>query len=191
MLENVINNWWVVLIRGICSILFGVLAFVWPNITLVVLILMYSAYALVDGFAAIVLGFQSRHVTGASWGSMVMLGVVSVIAGIVAFLWPGLTALALLYVVAFWAIVRGVLEIVSAVRLRHEIDNEWLLGMAGVASVLFGILLIAWPAAGILSLVWLVAVYAIVFGALQTALALRLRGLKQRVEHLPGTPAGA
>lgn len=182
MLEHVIKNWWVLLIRGLCAIAFGVMAFAWPAITVLVLVLMYSAHALVDGIAAIVLGFQMRKSTeGVPWGAMIGIGLISVVAGIVAFAWPGITALALLYVVATWAIVRGVFEIVAAIRLRKVIDNEWCLGLAGLSSVVLGGLLIARPGAGILGLVWLVGAIAIFFGVMQIMLSLRLKGLKGRI----------
>jgi len=182
MLEHVCKHWWVLLVRGLAAILFGVLTFAWPGITLLVLILFYAAHALVDGIAAMVLGFQMRKATGgAPWGAMVLVGIVSIIAGIVAFAWPGITALALLYVVAFWAIARGVFEIMAAIRLRKEIDNEWLLGLAGLASIVFGVLLIARPGAGILALLWLVGSFAIAFGILEIVLAFRLKGLRNRI----------
>jgi uncharacterized membrane protein HdeD (DUF308 family) len=188
MFEHVVRNWWIVLVRGLCAIAFGVIAFAWPGLTLLVLVLMYSAHAIVDGIAAIVLGFQMRKsAEGVPWGAMICLGLVSVAAGIVAFAWPGITAFVLLVVIATWAIIRGVFEIIAAIKLRKVIDNEWCLGLAGLSSVVFGILLIAWPAAGILSLLWLIAAAAIAFGVLQIMLSLRLRGLKSRLTSPPAT----
>jgi uncharacterized membrane protein HdeD (DUF308 family) len=116
---------------------------------------------------------------------MLCIGAISILAGIVAFAWPGITAVALLFVIAAWAIARGVFEILAAIRLRKEIDNEWLLGLAGAASIVFGIMLVAWPGAGLISLVWLIAAYSIAFGVLSILLSLRLRGLRSRLS----TPA--
>jgi uncharacterized membrane protein HdeD (DUF308 family) len=188
MFEHVVKNWWIVLVRGLCAIAFGVIAFAWPGLTLLVLVLMFSVHALVDGVAAIVLGIQMRKsAEGVPWGAMICLGLVSIAAGIVAFAWPGITAIALLFVIAAWAIVRGVFEIVAAIKLRKVIDNEWCLGLAGLSSVVFGILLMAWPGAGLLSLLWLIGAAAIAFGVLQIILSFRLRGLKSRLS----SPAAA
>lgn len=177
MLDYLVKNWWMVLIRGLCAIAFGILAFAWPGLTLLLLIMFFAAHALIDGVAAVVLGIQMRKADGVPWGAMVFLGVISVLSGIVAFAWPGLTAVALLYVVAGWAIARGVFEILAAIRLRKVIEDEWFLGLAGVASILLGIVLIANPGLGLLSVVWMVAIGAVMFGVFQVLLALRLRGL--------------
>lgn len=186
MLEHVVRNWWILLVRGLCAIVFGVLAFLWPGLTVLILVLLFAIHALVDGIAAIVLGFQmKKSAAGVPWGAMLCIGAISILAGIVAFAWPGITAVALLFVIAAWAIARGVFEILAAIRLRKEIDNEWLLGLAGAASIVFGIMLAAWPGAGLISLVWLIAAYSIAFGVLSILLSLRLRGLRSRLS----TPA--
>jgi uncharacterized membrane protein HdeD (DUF308 family) len=182
MLAYLVDNWWMLLIRGLCAIAFGILAFAWPGLTLLLLILFFAAHALVDGIAALVLGLKMRKtVDGAPWGAMIFLGVISVITGMIAFAWPGLTAMALLYLVAGWAIARGVFEIMAAIRLRKVVDDEWFLGLAGAASILLGILLIARPGLGLLSVVWVVATGAIIFGFFQVLLAFRLKGLKNRL----------
>lgn len=193
MLQYLINHWWMLLIRGLSAIAFGVLAFVWPQLTLLVLVLLFAAHALIDGIAAIFLGVRLKRVTDAPiWGSMVLVGLVSIAAGIVAFVWPGITALAALYVIAIWAILRGVLEISAAIRLRHAIENEWFLGLAGLTSILLGVLLFAWPAAGLMSLIWLIGSLAIVFGVLEVLVAFRLRRLKSNVSaSTPMTQAPA
>lgn len=191
MITAVARNWWVMLLRGLAAILFGILAFVWPGITLLVLVIFYGAYALVDGVFAIVAAF-SDNVGKERWWVLFLEGLLGIAAGIVAFLWPGLTAFALVYVIAAWAIVTGVLEIVAAIRLRQEIEGEWFFALSGVASIIFGVLMAIWPATGALALVWLIAGYAIVFGVLMIALAFRLRSWSKTqrsdVSHAPITP---
>ncbi len=170
------RNWWALALRGLAAILFGVLAFIWPGITLTALILLFGAYMLVDGVFAIVAAVRAAG-DDARWWLLLVEGILGVLAGIVAFVLPGLTALALLYFVAAWALVTGVLEIIGAVRLRKEIEGEWVLALSGALSVLFGVLLVMIPApAGLLSLVWLVGTYAVAFGVLLVVLALRVRG---------------
>jgi uncharacterized membrane protein HdeD (DUF308 family) len=119
---------------------------------------------------------------GGSWGWLVLEGLLGIGAGIVALVWPGITALALLWVIAFWAVLTGVLEIVAAVRLRRVLDNEWLLVVAGTLSIIFGLILMIWPGSGAIGLVWLIGIYAIAFGIVLGGLALRLRGLGRRLE---------
>jgi uncharacterized membrane protein HdeD (DUF308 family) len=181
------RNWWVLALRGLAAIVFGVLAFLWPSITLFVLVLLFGAYMFVDGIFAIVAAVRAAG-REARWWLLLIEGVLGVLAGLVAAFWPGLTALALLYFIAAWAIVSGILEVIGAIRLRQEIEGEWALGLSGALSVLFGILLVVIPApAGLLSLVWLIGAYALVFGVLLLVLAFRLRsapGMRtsQRVE---------
>jgi uncharacterized membrane protein HdeD (DUF308 family) len=167
------DHWWAFGLRGLAAIVFGVLAFVWPGVTLAVLVLLWGAYALVDGVLALVGAFRTTH--DHRWG-LLLEGLVGVAAGALTFVWPGLTALALVYIIAAWALVTGVLELVSAVRLRRLIDNEWRLALGALASIVFGIALLVAPGAGALALVWLIGAYAIVFGVLLIALAVRLHG---------------
>ena len=141
LLAAIARDWWVVLVRGLAAIAFGVVCFVWPAISLLALVLLWGAYALVDGIGAIVWGARSR------WGSMALVGAVSVAAGLVAFFWPGITALALLYLIAAWAVVRGVVEIVAAISLRKQITNEWMLAVGGILSIVFGALVALYPSA--------------------------------------------
>ena len=173
------RHWWLVALRGVAAIVFGILAFIWPGITLSVLILFFGAYAIVDGALALYAATRSRgqHV----WAS-VLEGIVGIAAGLIAFFSPGITALALLIVIAVWAIVTGVMEVIAAVELRHVIPNEWFLIISGLLSVVFGILLLVQPGAGALALVWLIGLYAVVFGIGMLALAWRLRGL---LKHMP------
>lgn len=166
------DNWWFLALRGLAAIAFGIMAFAWPGITLLTLVLLFSAYAVVNGILTMVQAFSCRQ--GRS-GSLVLEGVISLLAGIVAFLMPGITTLALLALIAAWAIVSGIFEIVAAIRLRKVIEHEWLLVLAGILSILLGIALIVRPAATALALVWWVASFAIVFGVLLVALAFRVR----------------
>ncbi|HOA75447.1 MAG TPA: HdeD family acid-resistance protein [Phycisphaerae bacterium] len=181
MLYAIARNWWMLLIRGIAAIVFGVLAFFWPGITLLVLVLLFAAYALVDGVTAIGLAAVGR--TGErAWWEMMLVGILGVAAGIIAFVWPGLTAFVLLLVIAFWAIARGIFEIAAAIQLRKALTNEWLLILAGALSILFGVLLLFWPAAGALAVVWMIGIYAILLGVVSIALSLRLHHVKDRLE---------
>ena len=168
------RNWWALALRGLAAIVFGVLAFVWPGITLWALVLLFGAYMLVDGIFAIVAAVRAAG-REARWWLLLVEGVLGVLALLVAFLLPGITALALLYLVAAWAIFTGILQIVGAVRLRREIEGEWALILGGVLSVIFGVLLAVLPGPGILALVWLIGAYAVVSGVLLIVLAFRVR----------------
>ena len=178
MLEVMGRNWWMLLVRGIAAVLFGVAVLVWPGIALTVLVLLWGAYALVDGVFAMVMGVQGRTYYR-DWWVTVLEGVVSIIAGVVAFMWPGVTAVALLYVVAAWAIITGLLEIVAAIQLRKEISGEFWLGLSGVLSIGMGMLLALYPGAGMVSLLWVLGIYAIAFGAALIILSFRVRGFVQ------------
>lgn len=167
--------WWVFVLRGALGILFGILMFVWPGIALLTLVFLFGAYALAEGIVSIVGAFQRAEVRAWPRWALVLWGLVSVAAGLIAFFMPGLTALTLLFVIAAWAIVTGIVQVVAAIRLRREIEGEWLLGLAGVLSIVFGILVMAYPGAGALAVVLWIGAYAVVFGALLVALGLRLR----------------
>jgi uncharacterized membrane protein HdeD (DUF308 family) len=176
------RNWWALALRGLAAILFGILAFAWPGITLFVLIIFFGAYMLVDGIFAIVAAVRAAG-EQARWWLMLLEGILGVVVGLVTFFWPGLTALALLYLIAAWAIVTGIMEIAAAIRLRREMVGEWALILGGALSVLFGMLLVVIPArAGLLSLTWLIGAYAVVFGVLLVVLAFRVRSAPSRAE---------
>jgi uncharacterized membrane protein HdeD (DUF308 family) len=187
LLAALARNWWALLLRGICAMLFGVMALAWPGITLSILIFLFGFYALFDGIAAIVLGIGAATGTagtagGRRWWEMVLVGILAVIAGIMAFAWPGETAVILLFIIAISSIVRGVMEIVAAIRLRRVIEREWLLGLAGVVSIAFGLLLLARPGAGAMAVIWIIGWYAVVFGVIEIALSFRLRGLRSQID---------
>ena len=188
MLAEVAGSWWTFLLRGIAAVLFAIAAFVWPGLTLTVLVLFWGAFALVDGVVAIAAGARAR------WWSVLFLGVIGVLAGLVALFMPGITALALVLVIASWAVLRGILEIAAAMRLRRELTGEWLLVLGGAASVVLGILMFLFPGAGALAVVWLIGLQALIAGIVLIALAFRLRGLRTdhrlRVDLGGATPPG-
>jgi uncharacterized membrane protein HdeD (DUF308 family) len=177
MLEILGRNWWVVLIRGIVAVLFGVVAIIWPDLTLGALLILIGAYFIVDGIFTGVAAVRAIQ-RGQQWWMLALEAVASVVAGLIAWVWPDLTALALVYVIAAWAIITGIFEIVTAIRLRREITNEFLLIVSGALSVLFGIVIAAFPRSGALSVIWIIGIYAIAFGVLLIALSFRLRGMQ-------------
>lgn len=173
------RNWWMLLVRGIIAIVFGVLLWFLPEISLVTLVLLFGIYVLADGILGIWTAFTGRK-RHEDWWVLLLWGVVGVGIGLLTFFVPRLTALALLFYIAIWAIATGILEIVAAIRLRREITGEWLLILGGLLSIAFGILLMAQPAAGALALLWLIGAYAILFGILLVVLAFRARSLPKR-----------
>jgi len=177
MTKSLSQNWWLEVLRGMLAILFGVLAFVWPQITWLTLIVMFGVYAIVDGIVAIVSGF-SRTRESSRWWVFLVEGLIGIGAGIVALVWPGVTSLVLIYMIASWALITGILEIAAAIRLRNEISNEWMLGLGGLVSIGLGVLLFFQPAAGGLAIIWTIAAYALIFGVLLVILGFRLRNWK-------------
>jgi uncharacterized membrane protein HdeD (DUF308 family) len=175
LLRALAENWWLLLLRGVAAILFGILAFIWPGLTLFTLILLFAAYALVDGIFALwaAVAGTSGDMVPRWW--LVVIGILGVAVAAVTFMWPGTTALVLLYFIAGWSIASGVFTIVGAIRLRKEMEGEWLLILSGAVSLLFGLLLFFQPGAGALALIWLIGGYAIVIGIILVVLALRLR----------------
>jgi uncharacterized membrane protein HdeD (DUF308 family) len=185
-INELLGNWWLLLARGVAGILFAALAFIWPGITLTVLVYLFGAYAIVDGVLALWLGSVAAQANQRSW-PFLLSGVAGIAAGVLAFVAPGAMALALVYLIAAWAIVTGLAEIVAAVELRKVIDGEWALGLAGILSVVFGILVAAQPDAGALALIWLIASYALLFGVLLIVLAFRVRGLQSSFQQRQAT----
>ena len=177
MLNALARQWWVLVLNGVCAIAFGILAFSWPGLTLFALIMLFAVYCIADGVTAIIAAFNKKE--RGHWFSMLLIGVVSILAGLGAIAWPGLTAIALVMVIAAWAIVKGVVEIVAAIELRKEIANEWLLVLAGIVSILFGIVLFARPGEGALTLVWVIGFFAIARGALLVMLGMRLQRINK------------
>ncbi|MBV9277419.1 MAG: HdeD family acid-resistance protein [Candidatus Eremiobacteraeota bacterium] len=178
MINVLARNWWAFLIRGIAGILFGVLAFLWPGVTLLVLAIMLGAYALVDGIFALVAAFSHAGPSHRGW--LIFEGVLGIALGILIWLFPLYSAALLVYFIAFWAIATGVVEIIAGIRLRKMVANEVLYILAGIASIVFGALVLRNPAAGAVAVIWLIASYAIIFGVLQIALSLRLKALASK-----------
>ena len=167
------------LLRGIVSILFGILAFAWPGPTVLALAMLFGAYALVDGVLSLIAAISGSDRAAPAWW-LALVGLLGIAAGIIAFLWPGKTAFALVIMIGAWALTIGIFEIIGAIRLRHEIDDEWWLIGAGILSVLFGLAVLLAPAAGALALVWGIAGYAILAGILMIAFSFRLKRLHER-----------
>jgi len=176
------KNWWIFLLRGILAILFGVMAFAWPGLTLATLVTFFGAWALVSGCFALFGAFSGKK-SGGDWWVLLLHGLLGIVVGVLTFRSPGITAIAILWYIAFWAIVTGVIEVATAIRLRKEIRGEGWIMLAGIASVIFGALLLAYPGAGALALITLIAAYAAVFGVILVVASLRLRKL--------GSPAAA
>jgi uncharacterized membrane protein HdeD (DUF308 family) len=185
--DQLAERWWALVVRGMAAILFGALAFALPGISLLALLMVWAAYALVDGALNLVLAARSAK-AGRRWGWLVFEGIASIAAAVVAVLWPGITAWALLMVIAAWAVVTGIAEIAVAIRLRRQLHGEWLLALSGALSIAFGVLLMAYPAAGVLAVLWMVGAYAILFGVLLIGLGWRLHAWHRSVH--PGTHGG-
>jgi uncharacterized membrane protein HdeD (DUF308 family) len=172
--NHLMRNWWVVLLRGLAAIVFGIIALIAPGISLTALVLVFGAYAFADGVLLIVSAIRRRGEQRPAW-VLVLAGIAGIAVGLIALFLPGATALALLWIVAAWALVTGVLEVAAAIRLRKAIKGEWLLALGGVLSIALGVLFILFPAAGLLTLVLWIGAYALIFGIVLFALALRIR----------------
>jgi len=174
-LHALAKGWWLFLIRGIAGVAFGALAFALPGPAILTLVLFYGAFALVDGVFALMAAVQGRGSDAMPTWWLVLIGLAGVAAGIGTFFWPGITALILVTFIGAWALVRGVFEIIGAIQLRKEIDNEWWLVLSGIVSVLFGLILLIRPDAGLIGLIWTIAAFSIVSGVTLIAFSLRLR----------------
>jgi uncharacterized membrane protein HdeD (DUF308 family) len=168
------RSWWLLVLRALAAITFGVLTWLQPAISLAALVLLFGAYALVDGVLGVWMAISGRRMNE-YWWVLLLAGLVGIGVGLVAFIAPGVTALALLFYIALWAITTGILQIVAAIRLRREVAGEWWLVLGGLASVAFGLILITRPGAGALALLWLIASYAVIFGILLLLLAFKAR----------------
>lgn len=178
MLDLLQKRWWWILVRGIAAILFGIACFAMPGFTIWALVMLFAAYAIVDGAAMIVFGRKLG-----SWFWYALAGLVSMAAGVIAIAWPGISAMALLWVIAAWAILSGIFQIMAGWDIRKEVEGEWVLFVGGVLAILFGLLLFLRPGAGALSVVWLIGTFMILFGILQVILSFKLRGLQKDLKH--------
>jgi len=174
------RGWWLLLLRGIAAIAFGLLAWFQPGLSLGALVLLFGAYSFADGIFGTWTAIAGRA-HNEYWGMLLLRGLLGVGVGVLTFFEPGITALALLFYIALWAIATGVLEIAAAIRLRREIEGEWLLILSGLVSVVFGAVLVARPGAGALAVLWLIGSFAVVFGALLVVLALKARGFARSI----------
>lgn len=173
--------WWLIALRGLAAVIFGILALVWPGLTLGVLIYLLAAFLLVDGVFTIVAAFGERGRRDRWWVDL-LEGLLGVLVALAILVLPDLSALALLYMLAAWAVLTGILQIVTAIQLRREIRGEFFMILSGLASIAFGVLIALFPGDGLLAVVWIIGIYAILFGFLLIVLGLRLRSYRQRLE---------
>ena len=173
MAAILVGNWWALALRGVFAILFGILAIVWPGMTAVVLVLLFGAYALVDGVFALVAALRAAQHHGRS-GGLLVEGILNIIIGIICFAWPASALVALIYLIALWAIITGVALIAAGLALIR-FSGEWLLVVSGALSVLLGLILFVQPAAGVVALSWWLGVYALLFGIMLLSAAFRIR----------------
>jgi uncharacterized membrane protein HdeD (DUF308 family) len=173
--EPLTRSWWLLLLRGIAGIVFGIAAFIWPGLTVLALTLLYGAFALADGAFSLGAAFTGGGDRAIPTWWLALIGLLGIAAGVVAFLWPGLTAFALVVMIGAWAVATGVLEIIGAIWLRNEIEDEWLLIVTGIITVLFGLAILLRPGVGALALAWAIGAFALLSGLLHVAFAFRLR----------------
>ena len=176
LIETLKRHWWVPVLRGVAAIVFGVIAFVYPGLTVAVLVLLFGAWVLVDGVFRIV-GAIGHRASDPDWGWQLIIGILGIIVGLLAFHAPGVTALALVIYIAVWVLMIGATEIAFAIKVRREVKGEWLLILLGLLSIAFAVLLLWNPLLGAATLIWLIAWYAILFGILGIILGFRLRSL--------------
>ena len=174
MVGQLVRNWWIPVVRGVVGILFGLLVFAYPRTAVEVFVYLFGAYALVDGVIALALAFDVSR--GRGW--VVLSGIAGIAAGILTFIYPSTTAVALVYIVAAWAIITGIFEIVAALEWRQVLSDMWMLGLAGVLSIILGVLLFSSPSAGLLAWTWLIGIYAIIYGVLYIVTGFRLKSLQ-------------
>lgn len=174
------QNWWILALRGALAILFGILAFLYPGLTALYLVIFIGAYFFIDGIFALMAAVMGRA-DRQTWWTLILVGILGIGVGILAFARPGLTLLAVAYWIGAGAIVRGVFEIIAAIQLRREIEGEWFLALAGLISILFGVMLFARPLEGIIAILYIIAGMAIFLGIIQLLLAFKLKGHQHRV----------
>ena len=180
MLRLLGRHWWILGLRGLLAVLFGVSALAWPAATIQVLMVLFGIYALIDGLFSLLSALTSDN-RRAGWWLVLLEALTGIAAGVLALIWPQITALAILLLIAGWAIVTGILELIAAFRLRKQVEGEWVLGLAGIISVILGLFLALRPGSGMVVVVWFVGAYAILFGVLLIVLSFRLRSLRREL----------
>jgi uncharacterized membrane protein HdeD (DUF308 family) len=180
LLRSMAEHWWLMLLRGVAAIAFGILSLVWPGLSALTLVLLWGAYTLADGIFALAAAIMGKGGATSSRWWLAFTGVLGIAAGLIAFFNPGLAGSILLIFIAIWAIAIGAVSIVGAIQLRKEIEGEWLLILSGALAVVFGVLMFFQPAAGALTVIWLIATFAIIFGIDLIWLAFKLKGYKDR-----------
>jgi len=176
LIETLKRHWWVPVIRGIAAIVFGVIAFVYPGLTVAVLVLLFGAWVLVDGIFRVI-GAIGHRASDKEWGFDLIIGIVGIIIGFLTFHAPQITALALIIYIAAWALMIGATEIALAIKLRREIKGAWFLILMGLVSIVFAVMLLWNPAVGAAALIWIMAWYAVILGVLGVIFGFRLRSL--------------
>jgi uncharacterized membrane protein HdeD (DUF308 family) len=179
MLEILSRYWWAFVVRGIFAILFGILAYAWPGITLATLVIFFGAYVLIDGILLVIKTIGKWAERDDRW-LLLLWGLLGIGIGVITLVAPGITAVALIFYIAAWSLATGVLEIAAAIRLRKEIQGEGWMFLSGIASIVFAVLVMFFPGAGALALLWLIAAYAIIFGVMLVILGIKLRGHRSR-----------
>ena len=174
MVGQLVRNWWVPVLRGVLGILFGFLVFAYTSTAIQVFVYLFGAYALLDGIVALAMSFDVSR--GRGW--VILSGIAGIAAGILTFLYPSATAVALVYIVAAWAIITGIFEIAAALEWRQVLSDMWMLGLAGVLSIILGVLLFSSPSAGLIAWAWLIGIYAVVYGVLYIAAGIRLKSFQ-------------
>ncbi len=178
-----LSYWWVLLLRGVLAILFGIAAYAWPGMTLVTLLTLFGAFALVDGIFNVFHAFSGRK-EDEHWWVLLLEGLLGIAIGVITFQAPELTATVLILYIGFWAMATGVLRIILAVRLRKEIEGEWWMALAGLAGIVFGVFMVARPGAGALAVLWLVAIWAVVGGVCLVIFSFKVKALGGRLDEV-------
>ncbi len=177
------SRWWFFLLRGLLALLFGIAAFIWPELALDVLVILFGAYVFVDGLLTIVAVIIDRAFYP-RWGRTLLAGLLGVAVGGMAFVWPNITQLALLLLIAAWSLLMGILLIAAAIEVRKAVQGEWLLGLIGILSILFALLLVLWPERALIALIWIIGGYALLLGVLYSILAFRVRNWRTHLGSL-------
>ena len=181
-MNRLAKNWWVFILQGILAILFGILVVAWPSVSIFVLVILFGAYALASGIVSII--FAATH-KGNWWGSrawLIVWGIIGIGAGVVTFFWPGITAIVLLIIIAVWALLSGIAELVFAFTIPATVGNRVLLALGGIFSIIFGIFLMARPVAGALAVIWIISIFALMFGIYYIVFGISLRDLKNKIK---------